>query len=923
MVVGQVITWILSILHLGLGDPTSTHTGPVLVVADSYRGTVGEQGGAVEVTPEIRAEQGPICGYRIVNSHQGKIPFQIFMLDQASGTAQLQARHPLNCEEKNFYRVSIAAVSCAGQLSPSREIHVTVKDVNEYIPEWKEEEYSGQLEEGEMSPGIVTVTATDRDCSPTFGDVCSYTISSPDQPFTVSQAGVISNTRPLSAAESRSHVLSVTAQDCGGRESSPVLVTVAVLPKCHTAWTDVSTSMTYIPGTGPQSIFPAARLTLCPTVCSVSHLETSLTLHTDHVGVGCDRDTYSLSSQRKMCGASSLAVELLPSPTEHVDWLGGLKVDEGREAGPVYQFDGQTGVRVPDSVISHKLGEQFTVTTWMRHEARARDKHAKEQILCLADDHRKNRHHLSLFVRNCKLVMLLRRDYREDERNVFKPAEWRWSIPQVCDNSWHHYAVSVSPQGVELTLDGELWQSEKDNPEVIDDWPLHPAADIKTTLTVGACWHGADLKMRHGLTGYLAGLSVLPGRREHSEVLRCLVQCSESLQLPATNLLEPGMEMVTNSHGSQVTIDGEDAENMNQLVRQVAYLNTREFPAPGRRRLELETTITCTDGTKRVVPRAVSGILVLSVPQPTIAITGTENISRSYEAFKRGVRIFSDLRIEVSKGSDETEPIAGISMEKVDKCSISVFPPLNPDHEEIKLPDLMLRSLKLGASVRKTGGEIRGADMIYNYEQVIRQVVYSNQKPAYYLNRQFKIVCSELSERFTSNEYVQTLTVLHPPIAAETLTGPIQSHHQISHHGAELLPGPRHLSSGREYFSGVAGAQAQGHAVVVVVCVCVGLLLTVLVVGVVRLRQAHHTSLREEAEVEMAWDDAALTITVNPMEDTGQCPQTGGGEKSLVGCDVDQDSSDDEMYAEETSDEEDEEEDEAPTRHTLEWDHDL
>ena len=33
-------------------------------------------------------------------------------------------------------------------------------------------------------------------------------------------------------------------------------------------------------------------------------------------------------------------------------------------------------------------------------------------------------------------------------------------------------------------------QSEKENPEVIDDWPLHPAADIKTSLSVGACWHG-------------------------------------------------------------------------------------------------------------------------------------------------------------------------------------------------------------------------------------------------------------------------------------------------------------------------------------------------------------------------------------------------------------------------------------------------
>ena len=39
-----------------------------------------------------------------------------------------------------------------------------------------------------------------------------------------------------------------------------------------------------------------------------------------------------------------------------------------------------------------------------------------------------------------------------------------------------------------------------------------------------------------------------------------------------------------------------------------------------------------------------------------------------------------------------------------------------------QLPDMMLKSLKLGAVVSKTGGEILGADMIYNYEQVLRQV---------------------------------------------------------------------------------------------------------------------------------------------------------------------------------------------------------
>ena len=40
-----------------------------------------------------------------------------------------------------------------------------------------------------------------------------------------------------------------------------------------------------------------------------------------------------------------------------------------------------------------------------------------------------------------------------------------------------------------------------------------------------------------------------------AQLVECLVQCSESLHLPATNLLEPGMEMMTmtNSHGSQGT----------------------------------------------------------------------------------------------------------------------------------------------------------------------------------------------------------------------------------------------------------------------------------------------------------------------------------------------------------------------------------
>lgn len=58
----------------------------------------------------------------------------------------------------------------------------------------------------------------------------------------------------------------------------------------------------------------------------------------------------------------------------------------------------------------------------------------------------------------------------------------------MCDDQWHHYAVNVRFPDVELFVDGQIFRSEKKNPEVIDDWPLHPTKGINTTLTVGACW---------------------------------------------------------------------------------------------------------------------------------------------------------------------------------------------------------------------------------------------------------------------------------------------------------------------------------------------------------------------------------------------------------------------------------------------------
>ena len=108
---------------------------------------------------------------------------------------------------------------------------------------------------------------------------------------------------------------------------------------------------------------------------------------------------------------------------------------------------------------------------------------------------------MALFVRNCKLVLLLRKEYQDGQQNIFRPAEWRWKLPQVCDDEWHHYSVNVDFPDVQLIVDGETWVAQSaeeigskvDNPEIIDDWPLHPAGDIKTKVTIGACWQGEDI----------------------------------------------------------------------------------------------------------------------------------------------------------------------------------------------------------------------------------------------------------------------------------------------------------------------------------------------------------------------------------------------------------------------------------------------
>jgi len=53
---------------------------------------------------------------------------------------------------------------------------------------------------------------------------------------------------------------------------------------------------------------------------------------------------------------------------------------------------------------------------------------------------------------------------------------------------------------------------------------------------------------------------------------------------------------------------------------------------------------------------------------------------------------------------------------------VSVSPPLNADHETLEVPEDLLKSISVVGNVNAEGAVFSGAEMIYNYERLLRQV---------------------------------------------------------------------------------------------------------------------------------------------------------------------------------------------------------
>uniref|UniRef100_A0AAR2JBS3 Calsyntenin-2 n=1 Tax=Pygocentrus nattereri TaxID=42514 RepID=A0AAR2JBS3_PYGNA len=817
-------------------------------IETSYHGVITENMDTVLLDPPLVALDkdapvpyaGEICAFKI---HGQEAPFEAEVLNRTSGEGVLRARGPVDCEQQKEYTFIIQAYDCGAgpngagwKKSHKAVVHVQVDDVNEFSPVFREPVYRATVTEGKIYDSILQVEAWDQDCSPQYSQICNYEIVTQDTPFAIDRNGNIRNTERLSFDKQQHYKIMVTAYDCGQkRATESVPVHIDVKPVCKPGWQGWNKRVDYEPGTGSKQLFPKMHLETCDG--PLSSVRAMVELQTSHIGKGCDRETYSEKSLQKLCGAASGSTDLLPAPSASTNWTASLLTDSGRDSDLIFRFDGRQAANIPERVVPQNLTDQFTIATWMKHGPSPGLRAEKETLLCNSDKTEMNRHHYSLYVHNCRLVFLLRRDFTQ--MDTFRPAEFHWKLEQICDKEWHYYVINVEFPAVTLFVDGVTYEPYL----VTDDWPIHPS-QIDVQLTVGACWQGGEVttpRFTQYFRGSLSGLTIRPGKIETQKVISCLQACKEGLDINSLESLGKGIKFHFNPAQSVLVMEGDDLESINTAMAKVSYINSRQFPTPGLRRLRVTTTVQCFgEDTCISIPDIKAVVMVLPPSEPRITIAGVERVTWPAAELRTatGVTLFKDIRIISTVTKSDNAFSSGTTAEnaKYHNCLVTDRWPMWCVHL------------------------VSGVDSMAHYEQAIRQVRYHNWRPAGLSERKFRLSCSELNGRYTSNEFNLEVRILHSSEAVEHVNHlAVQSQYMRPVHHPLVVH-----TVNSDHIAGTPPAAT------VVIVMCIATLVAIVVLGIYRIHTTHQEGTKGDEdggkEPEMDWDDSTLTITVNPME---------------------------------------------------------
>uniref|UniRef100_A0A8C5SJ53 Calsyntenin-3 n=1 Tax=Laticauda laticaudata TaxID=8630 RepID=A0A8C5SJ53_LATLA len=894
---------LLLLLLLGscaLGNKANKHKP---WIEAEYQGIVMENDNTVLLNPPLFALDkdaplhyaGEICGFRI---HGAGVPFEAVILDKATGEGLIRAKEPVDCEAHKEHTFTIQAYDCGEgpdgantKKSHKATVHVRVNDVNEFAPVFVDKLYRVAVTEGKLYDRILRVEAIDGDCSPQYSQICYYEILTPNVPFLIDNDGNIENTEKLQYSGERLYKFTVTAYDCGKkRASDDAEVEIQVKPTCKPSWQGWNKRIEYIPGTGSLALFPNIHLETCDE--PLWNIQATVELQTNHVAKGCDRDNYSEKSLRKLCGAARGEVDLLPVPSPMANWTARLSVHYSQDSSLIYWFNGSQATQVPmgsGTGALEGLSDHFTLSLWVKHGVMPnKGKKEEETVICSTMKSEDGYSHYSLTVHGCRVAFL----YWPLLENA-RPVKFLWKLEQVCDDEWHHYALNLEFPTVTLYVDGVSY-----DPALIHDNGLIHPPRRESSLMIGACWAGDSLPIHHFFHGYLAGFTIRPGSLESREVIECLYACREGLDYSDFDSLGKGMKVHVNPSQSLLILEGDDVETFNRAIQHVAYMNSLRFATPGVRPLKLTTAVKCFSEESCVsIPDVEGYVVVLQPDAPQISLRGSSHFARPASDFENaeGVLLFPDLQIscsishQVEAKKDESwhGTVADTRMSdeivhNLDGCEISLIgEELDPEREYLLLDRASLQQRGLELINTSAYLTVTGVESIAVYEEILHQISYCIRHGAALYERKFRLSCTEMNGRYSSNEFTVEVNVLHNMNRAAH-PNHIMSGQQFTHRSHHLPP----ELSGHSLANVHRNSMVPSAATIIIV-VCVGFLALMVILGVLRIHSMHRRGSEREGtgesagsqgsarakENEMFWDDSALTIIVNPMESYQSCQE--------------------------------------------------
>ncbi|XP_039194723.1 calsyntenin-3 isoform X2 [Crotalus tigris] len=891
---------LLLLVSCALGNKANKHKP---WIEAEYQGIVMENDNTVLLNPPLFALDkdaplryaGEICGFRI---HGAGVPFEAVILDKATGEGLIRAKEPVDCEAHKEHTFTIQAYDCGEgpdgantKKSHKATVHVRVNDVNEFAPVFVDKLYRVAVTEGKLYDRILRVEAIDGDCSPQYSQICYYEILTPNVPFLIDNDGNIENTEKLQYSGERLYKFTVTAYDCGKkRASDDAEVEIQVKPTCKPSWQGWNKRIEYIPGTGSLALFPSIHLETCDE--PLWNIQATVELQTNHVAKGCDRDNYSEKSLRKLCGAARGEVDLLPVPGPMANWTARLSVHYSQDSSLIYWFNGSQATQVPmgsGTGALEGLSDHFTLSLWMKHAVMPnKGKKEEETVICSTMRSEDGYSHYSLTVHGCRIAFLYW-PLLESAR----PVKFLWKLEQVCDDEWHHYALNLESPTITLYVDGVSY-----DPALIHDNGLIHPPRRESSLMVGACWAGDSLPIHHFFHGYLAGFTIRPGSLESREVIECLYACREGLDYSDFDSLGKGMKVHVNPSQSLLILEGDDVETFNRAIQHVAYMNSLRFATPGVRPLKLTTAVKCFSEESCVsIPDVEGYVVVLQPDAPQISLRGSSHFARPASEFEdvEGVLLFPDLQIscsishQVEAKKDESwhGTVADTRMSdeivhNLDGCEISLIgEELDPEREYLLLDGASLQQRGLELMNTSAYLTVTGVESIAVYEEILHQISYCIRHGAALYERKFRLSCTEMNGRYSSNEFTVEVNVLHN-MNRGAHPNHIMSGQQFTHRGHHLPP----ELSGHSLANVHRNSMVPSAATIIIV-VCVGFLALMVILGVLRIHSLHGRGSEREGsgesagsqgsarakENEMFWDDSALTIIVNPMESYQSCQE--------------------------------------------------